>query len=115
MQKKLLTLALLAWVSAGLSAPGCEPIPQICRDSCKQQDRCDPGFSDYGYSVRACRSDCEDSLEDQVRTVDDACKAAYLDYTGCVATLTCAELDEHDYSDCDQESLRLSQRCEAQW
>jgi hypothetical protein len=108
------TVTMLALLLCGLAGPGCERIPQICEDSCKQQARCNPYFSDYVYSIRDCRSDCEDSLEDQVRDVDDDCEAAYLDYYDCVANLSCTELDEHDYSACDQESLRMSQRCEDQ-
>ena len=115
MDPRKMTVHLLVLLLVGLAASGCERIPQICRDSCKQQDRCDPGFSDYGYSVRQCRSDCEDSMEDQVRDVEDDCKEAYLDYYDCVANLSCTKLHEHDYTDCDLESLRMSQRCDDQW
>ena len=106
------TVSLLALLLCGLAGPGCERIAQICEDGCKQQARCNPSFSDYGYSIRDCRSDCEDSLEDQVRDMDDECETAYLDLQSCVVNLSCADLENHDYSACDQESLRMSQRCE---
>lgn len=108
-----LTISVLGLLVA--SGAGCERIPQICEDSCKQQARCDPNFSDYGYAIRDCRSDCEDYLEDQVRDVEADCKEAILDYRECETTLSCTNLLDHDYSACDQESLRMSQRCEAQW
>ncbi len=110
MHHKTLILWLVALGLSGLT--GCERIPQICKDSCKQEARCNPNFSDYGYSVRDCRSDCEDSYEDQVRDVDDDCKTAFLDYWQCVAERSCVEVNDHDYSACDQQSLRLTQRCE---
>lgn len=97
-----------------MGATGCDRIPQICEDSCKQEARCNPSFDDYGYSIRACRSDCEDSYEDQVREVEADCKSAFLDYWDCVANRSCNEVNSHDYTACDQESLRLEQRCESQ-
>ena len=95
----------------GVWLSGCQSIKEVCRDSCTQQRDCDDSFSQYGYTVNECRSECEDDLEQALQDVSDDCSSATLDYTSCVANRSCGEWETQDYSSCASESETMNEKC----
>lgn len=109
-----------ALLAVGLAAAACDEdggpsIASVCHAYCDQLAECTPDEFDAEYdSASDCEDQCKDGAEDYFDTYEpQECKDEELAVAECSMNLSCADLEEGDYSDCYGEYAELDDCLEA--
>jgi hypothetical protein len=91
--------------TASCSSGGGGPsVSSVCSAYCNQMEECVSSYFDDLYDSKSeCKSECMDNVNSSLDDIPTECRHEMLAYEECRARVSCNELENYDYSDCDDE------------